>query len=107
MVQIHFNVDFFFSRFTMDDHLLHFILEGNSKNDDKLIRYEYSDVFVSFRFCGSELPKGGNIISTQNTLYLWFRSDNSSAHDGFELTWNSIDPGNMLFCHWSILFFKY
>lgn len=26
-------------------------------------------------------------------LYLWFRSDNSTARDGFELTWNSINPG--------------
>lgn len=44
------------------------------------------------RFCGSELPKGGNIISTEYMLYFWFRSDNSSADYGFELTWNSIDP---------------
>lgn len=48
------------------------------------------------RFCGSALPKNGNIISTQNMLYLWFRSDNSSAHDGFELSWTSISPGNLL-----------
>lgn len=44
------------------------------------------------RFCGNQLPKGGNIISTHNVLYLWFRSDNSTSHDGFELNWNSIDP---------------
>jgi cubilin len=50
------------------------------------------------RFCGTTLPKGGNIISTHNSLYLWFRSDNSTAHEGFELTWDSIDPtcGGML-----------
>lgn len=46
-----------------------------------------------FRYCGNELPRKGNIISTQYMLYLWFRSDNSSAHDGFELNWQSIDPG--------------
>lgn len=45
------------------------------------------------RFCGDQLPKGGTIISTQNVLYLWFRSDNSSSNDGFELNWTSIDPG--------------
>lgn len=44
------------------------------------------------RFCGDKLPKGGNIISTQSSLYLWFRSDNSTAHDGFELTWETVEP---------------
>uniref|UniRef100_A0A182INM1 Uncharacterized protein n=1 Tax=Anopheles atroparvus TaxID=41427 RepID=A0A182INM1_ANOAO len=44
------------------------------------------------RFCGRTLPHGGNIISTHNMLYLWFRSDNSTAHDGFALNWESIDP---------------
>uniref|UniRef100_A0A182RN21 Cubilin n=1 Tax=Anopheles funestus TaxID=62324 RepID=A0A182RN21_ANOFN len=44
------------------------------------------------RFCGNELPRGGNFQSTHNMLYLWFRSDNSTAHDGFELQWKSINP---------------
>ncbi|KAL9700067.1 hypothetical protein quinque_003508 [Culex quinquefasciatus] len=44
------------------------------------------------RFCGNKLPKDGNLMSTHNFLYLWFRSDNSSAHGGFELHWDSIDP---------------
>uniref|UniRef100_A0A182Y0Z6 Cubilin n=1 Tax=Anopheles stephensi TaxID=30069 RepID=A0A182Y0Z6_ANOST len=44
------------------------------------------------RFCGSELPRGGNFQSTHNMLYLWFRSDNSTAHDGFELQWKSVAP---------------
>lgn len=35
---------------------------------------------------------GGNILSTHNFLYLWFRTDNSTAHDGFALHWDSIDP---------------
>ncbi|KAJ6642438.1 Cubilin like, partial [Pseudolycoriella hygida] len=43
------------------------------------------------RFCGSSLPKGGNFVSTTNMLYLWFRFDNSSARDGFELEWESVD----------------
>lgn len=52
------------------------------------------------RFCGSTLPKGGNIISTHNLLYFWFRSDNTTSHEGFELTWNSIDPSkNCFFLH--------
>ncbi|XP_058456836.1 cubilin homolog [Malaya genurostris] len=44
------------------------------------------------RFCGDALPNGGNLLSTHNFLYLWFRSDNSTSHDGFELHWDSIDP---------------
>lgn len=44
------------------------------------------------RFCGSELPKGGNLISTHNQLYLWFRSDNNTSHAGFDLTWQAVDP---------------
>lgn len=42
------------------------------------------------RFCGSTLPKGGNFVTTTNLLYLWFRSDNTTSHDGFELNWDSI-----------------
>lgn len=45
------------------------------------------------RFCGNRLPKGGNIVSTHNALYLWFRSDSSLAKEGFELHWTSIAPG--------------
>ncbi|KAJ6643397.1 Cubilin like [Pseudolycoriella hygida] len=41
-------------------------------------------------FCGSSLPKGGNFVSTTNMLYLWFRSDNRSSRNGFELNWESV-----------------
>ncbi|KAI5643882.1 CUB domain-containing protein [Phthorimaea operculella] len=44
------------------------------------------------RFCGSEFPRGGNIISSHNNLYLWFRSDSSIVSDGFALHWTSINP---------------
>lgn len=45
------------------------------------------------RFCGQTLPNGnGNIISSHNTLYLWFHSDSSISNDGFTFHWNSIDP---------------
>ncbi|XP_011637168.1 cubilin-like [Pogonomyrmex barbatus] len=45
------------------------------------------------RFCGHTLPnQNGTIISSHNTLYLWFHSDNSISHDGFTLHWSSIDP---------------
>ncbi|XP_029168402.1 cubilin-like [Nylanderia fulva] len=45
------------------------------------------------RFCGPALPNGnGNIISSHNSLYLWFHSDSTISHDGFTFHWNSIDP---------------
>lgn len=49
------------------------------------------------RFCGNSLPNGGVIMSTHNKLYLWFRSDNTTSHAGFVLTWTSIDPSEYLF----------
>lgn len=45
------------------------------------------------RFCGDTPPNNGTIISTNNILYLWFRSDYSVANKGFELNWTSIEPG--------------
>ncbi|XP_048481076.1 cubilin-like [Plutella xylostella] len=44
------------------------------------------------RFCGKTFPKGGNIVSSHNYLYFWFRSDESGARTGFSLHWTSIDP---------------
>ncbi|XP_029048305.2 cubilin isoform X2 [Osmia bicornis bicornis] len=45
------------------------------------------------RFCGNTLPhENGNIVSSHNSLYFWFHSDNSISHDGFALHWNSIQP---------------
>lgn len=43
------------------------------------------------RFCGSKLPPT-TILSSRNTLYMFFRSDSSSAHGGFELNWTSERP---------------
>lgn len=33
------------------------------------------------------------MITTHNQLYLWFRSDHSIAGQGFQLQWNTTDPG--------------
>ncbi|XP_032520799.2 cubilin homolog [Danaus plexippus] len=44
------------------------------------------------RFCGNTFPNGGNIISSHNNLYFWFRSDHSVAKEGFALHWTSIPP---------------
>ncbi|XP_076766726.1 cubilin [Xylocopa sonorina] len=45
------------------------------------------------RFCGKTLPHGnGNIVSSHNSLYFWFHSDNSISHDGFMFRWNSTTP---------------
>lgn len=44
------------------------------------------------KYCGNNLPEGGNIISTQHSLYLWFYSDHSVSRDGFTLQWTTVDP---------------
>ncbi|KAH0568173.1 hypothetical protein KQX54_019308 [Cotesia glomerata] len=44
------------------------------------------------RFCGKNLPMNGNIISTHNSIYLWFHTDSSISRTGFSLHWNSIPP---------------
>ncbi|XP_059613843.1 cubilin homolog [Phlebotomus argentipes] len=44
------------------------------------------------RFCGNNIRPGHWMTSTHNTLYLWFRSDSSQSRDGFEITWEAIDP---------------
>ncbi|CAD1477837.1 unnamed protein product, partial [Heterotrigona itama] len=45
------------------------------------------------RFCGNTSPHGnGNIVSSHNSLYFWFHSDNSISHDGFAFHWDSIKP---------------
>jgi CUB domain len=70
-----------------------------------------SSSYMIGRFCGSTLPKGGNIITTHNQLYLWFRSDNSTSSDGFELSWESIDPGkkaeNLFFMIFAQIHFRF
>ncbi|KOC70062.1 Cubilin [Habropoda laboriosa] len=45
------------------------------------------------RFCGKTLPhENGSIVSSHNSLYFWFHSDNSISHDGFAFHWNSTKP---------------
>lgn len=45
------------------------------------------------RFCGDTFPhENGNIVSSHNSLYFWFHSDNSVSHDGFAFEWNSVKP---------------
>ncbi|XP_075163375.1 cubilin homolog [Haematobia irritans] len=41
------------------------------------------------RFCGKSLPLGGTVLSSQNQLFFWFRSDNSTNRAGFHMTWHS------------------
>ncbi|XP_055914850.1 cubilin homolog [Eupeodes corollae] len=44
------------------------------------------------RFCGNDLPKGGNIVSSHNVLFLWFHTDDSINATGFSLRWKSETP---------------
>ncbi|XP_037817925.1 cubilin homolog [Lucilia sericata] len=41
------------------------------------------------RFCGNDLPLGGNILSSHHLLFFWFRSDNATNRPGFEMSWVS------------------
>lgn len=41
------------------------------------------------RFCGQNLPLGGNILSSHNLLFFWFRSDNATNRPGFQMSWVS------------------
>ncbi|OXU20544.1 hypothetical protein TSAR_014165, partial [Trichomalopsis sarcophagae] len=44
------------------------------------------------RYCGNNLPNNGTIISTHNSLYIWFHSDNTVNKEGFAFNWTSIEP---------------
>lgn len=54
------------------------------------------------RYCGSNLPNGGNIVSNHNAVHLTFSSDHSNVGTGFSLTWNSSEPGIYLFNQWNV-----
>ncbi|XP_053955149.1 cubilin homolog [Anastrepha ludens] len=43
------------------------------------------------RFCGNSLPLGGNIQTSQNAVFFWFRSDNETNGGGVNITWNSME----------------
>jgi len=45
------------------------------------------------KFCGETLPNGGTIMSTHNEVTLVFSSDYSATGLGFEMMWNTTDPG--------------
>ncbi|KAH8322862.1 hypothetical protein KR059_009186 [Drosophila kikkawai] len=43
------------------------------------------------RFCGSKMPLGtGQVITTQEQAFFWFRSDNETQGKGFHVAWNSL-----------------
>lgn len=70
-----------------------FDLESSTDcSDDFLQLHDGSSLTARLigRFCGHELPLGnGSIMSTQEQIFLWFRSDNATQGRGFNLTWRS------------------
>lgn len=50
------------------------------------------------KFCGDQLPKGGRLVSSFNAMTFYFRSDPSVNSEGFELNWNTLDPGKFTQC---------
>ncbi|KAI5646194.1 CUB domain-containing protein [Phthorimaea operculella] len=73
---------------------------GNHEGTNEDCKFDFLQIHDGYssssqiigRFCGNEFPKGGNIISSHNYLYFWFRSDSTIVSDGFALHWTSIDP---------------
>lgn len=50
-----------------------------------------TDRFIG-RFCGTDAPGNGSLLTTHNHLYMAFQSDDSIAGYGFNLTWTTVDP---------------
>lgn len=48
------------------------------------------------RFCGTEMPNGGRVVSTHNSIYIWFRSDHTVSKPGFALRWTTETPGMLI-----------
>lgn len=75
-----------FSKFNLEDH-------PDCSNDFLQIHDGRSSVnLLVGRFCGNSYPNGGNIVSSHNYLYLWFRSDATVSKNGFALHWTSSPP---------------
>ncbi|XP_032366699.1 cubilin [Etheostoma spectabile] len=78
-------ISFFFDSFDLESHsecgFDYLEIRNGSTADSPLIG----------RFCGSTLPSP--IFPQSNQLYLYFKSDFSSARDGFEATWTSSPHG--------------
>jgi cubilin len=47
------------------------------------------------KYCGRSAPAAFN--STHNQLYFWFKSDASISGIGFNVSWQSADPGENKF----------
>jgi len=57
------------------------------------------------RYCGTTLPNGGSINSTNNLLYFWFRSDASVTANGFAVSWTSALPSEFVKNMYELVFF--
>ncbi|XP_053268342.1 cubilin [Pleuronectes platessa] len=79
------SISLFFNSFDVESH-------SNCGFDFLEIRNgSTADSSLIGRFCGSTLPSP--IFPQSNLLYLRFKSDFSSARDGFEVTWTSSPHG--------------
>uniref|UniRef100_A0A8C4D9G2 Cubilin n=1 Tax=Dicentrarchus labrax TaxID=13489 RepID=A0A8C4D9G2_DICLA len=79
------HISFFFNNFDVENH-------SNCEFDYLEIRNgSTADSPLINRFCGSTLPSP--VFPQSNLLYLRFKSDFSSARDGFEVTWTSSPHG--------------
>ena len=73
---------------------LRFDVESSSTCDyDSVTAYDGMDYTAPLlgTFCGSTLP--GNIISSQSSLLVSFKSDSSKTMDGFMIKYTAVDSG--------------
>lgn len=52
---------------------------------------------IGSRLCGSSLP--GTIVTTENVMFVRFRTDNSIAHAGFKARYSIGEYGDNSFCY--------
>lgn len=56
------------------------------------------------KYCGTTVP-GDPLLSTHNTLYFWFYSNAQTNGKGFQVVWQTTDPGEILGFTCSCAFF--
>ncbi|CAH2295941.1 cubilin, partial [Pelobates cultripes] len=74
----------------------HFQLEASATCDSQFLEIHDGESMLSVKlgkYCGTNVPR--NVVSSHNSLFLWFQSQSSSSAGRFQLSWESITPGNI------------
>ncbi|CAH2282322.1 cubilin [Pelobates cultripes] len=71
----------------------HFQLEASATCDSQFLEIHDGESMLSVKlgkYCGTNVPR--NVVSSHNSLFLWFQSQSSSNAGSFQLSWESITP---------------